>query len=203
LTKAALDFSEDAYRHQAGRNMYFVLESQNADGSWCYAMDGRRSFVDHFHTCFVLKALAKIERLTGSRECTDALERGVKYYVENLFDDEGLPKPFSKAPRLTIYRRELYDYAESLNLTILLKGRFPELDRRRETVLHDMLTRWQQTDGSFRSRHLLFGWDNVPMHRWAQAQLFRSLCSLLADVHCKPRELLQMGRSSEKPGQEE
>jgi hypothetical protein len=26
---------------------------------------------------------------------------------------------------------------------------------------------------------LLLGWDNVPMHRWAQAQLFRSLCFLL------------------------
>ena len=25
---------------------------------------------------------------------------------------------------------------------------------------------------------LLLGWDNVPMHRWAQAQLFRSLCLL-------------------------
>ena len=34
-------------------------------------------------------------------------------------------------------------------------------------------------DGSFRTRQLLLGWDNVPMHRWAQAQLFRSLCCLL------------------------
>ena len=44
-----------------------------------------------------------------------------------LFDEQGLPKPFSRAPRLTVYRRELYDYAECLNLTTLLQGRFPEL----------------------------------------------------------------------------
>jgi hypothetical protein len=25
----------------------------------------------------------------------------------------------------------------------------------------------------------MLGWDDVPMHRWAQAQLFRSLCGLL------------------------
>lgn len=178
LTKAALDFSEETYRKQAERNMYFVLESQNADGSWYYAKDEKRSFVDHFHTCFVMKALAKIERLTGSPHCTAAIERGVTYYVEHLFDERGLPKPFSKAPRLTIYRRELYDYAECINLATLLKGRFPELDKRLETVLGDLLTRWQRADGSFRSRHLLLGWDNVPMHRWAQAQLFRSLCLL-------------------------
>jgi uncharacterized protein YyaL (SSP411 family) len=179
LTKAALDFSEEKYRRQAERNMHFVLESQNADGSWFYAMDGTRSFVDHFHTCFVMKALAKIERLTGSPYCTAAIERGVKYYVEHLFDEAGLPKPFSKAPRLTIYRRELYDYAECINIATLLKGRFPELDKRLETVLNDIMTRWQRPDGSFRSRHLLLGWDDVPMHRWAQAQLFRSLCLLL------------------------
>ena len=179
LTKAALDFSEDRYRRQAEKNLYFVLESQNADGSWYYAMDGKRNFVDHFHTCFVMKALVKIERLTGNRDCTAALERGVGYYVRHLFDERGLPKPFSKAPRLTVYKRELYDYAECINLATLLSGRFPELDGRLKTVLDDILTRWQRGDGSFRSRQLLLGWDNVPMHRWAGAQLFRSLCLLL------------------------
>lgn len=182
LTKAALDFSEETYRKQAERNLHFVLESQNADGSWCYAMDGERNFVDHFHTCFVLKALAKIERLTGNPECTASIERGVAYYVEHLFDRDGLPKPFSRAPRLTIYRRELYDYAECINLAVLLRGRFLKLDRLLESVIEDLLNRWQLPNGSFRSRHLLLGWDKVPMHRWAQAQLFRSLCLLLANA---------------------
>jgi hypothetical protein len=36
-----------------------------------------------------------------------------------------------------------------------------------------------KSDGSFRSRELLAGWDNVPMHRWAQSQMFRSLAFLL------------------------
>lgn len=185
LTKAAEDFSEEKYRKQAERNMHFVLESQNADGSWYYAMDGKRNFVDHFHTCFVMKALAKIERLTGDSHCTKAIERGVEYYVKYLFDEAGLPKPFSKAPRLTIYRRELYDYAECINLVTILRGRFPELEHRLETVLDDITARWQRPDGSFRSRHLLLGWDDVPMHRWAQAQLFRSLCLLFAQNSTK------------------
>ena len=180
LTKAALDFSEEKYRRQGERNMYFVLESQNTDGSWYYAMDGTRSFIDHFHTCFVMKALVKIERMTGNPDCTAAIERGIQYYVNHLFDERGLPRPFSKAPRLTVYKRELYDYAECINLATLLRGRFPLLDQRLETVVNDIVTRWQRADGSFRSRQLLLGWDNVPMHRWAQAQLFRSLCLLLA-----------------------
>jgi len=174
LTRAGVDFSDERYHRTAARNLNFVIESQNADGSWYYSTDGERDFVDHFHTCFVLKALAKIEGLTGNPLCTNAIERGVDYYVRNLFDDEGLPKPFSRRPRLTVYRRELYDYAECINLATLFKGRFSALDDILARVMN--LRGWQKQDGSFRSRQLLFGWDNTPMHRWAQAQLFRSLC---------------------------
>jgi hypothetical protein len=179
LTSAAHDFSEARYWNVAERNLNFVLESQNEDGSWYYAKDGKRNFIDHFHTCFVLKALTKIEALTGHRGCCEAIRRGVEYYVTNLFDETGLPKPFSSRPRLTVYRRELYDYAECINLAVLLKGRFHKLDGLLSSVLKDVVTVWQKPDGSFRSRRLLLGWDNTPMHRWAQAQLFRSLCQLV------------------------
>jgi hypothetical protein len=187
LTKAGIELSEPRYTAAAQRNLNFVLASQNANGSWYYAMDGTRDFVDHFHTCFVLKALAKIEQLTGSPECRSAIERGINYYVKNLFDAKGLPKPFSKAPRLTVYRHELYDYAECINLGVLLYGRFPELDRILSGVVTDLLVRWQRRDGSFRARQLLAGWDNVPMHRWAQSQAFRSLSFLLSRELKKPQ----------------
>jgi hypothetical protein len=175
LTQAALDFSEQKYQKAAERNLNFVIESQNPNGSWYYSVDNVRDFVDHFHTCFVLKALAKIEQLTGFPQCRRTIQRGVNYYVKNLFDADGLPKPFSKPPRLTVYRRELYDYAECINLGVLLQGQFPELDRILSVVLNDVLQRWQKSDGAFRARELLIGWDNVPMHRWAQSQMFRSL----------------------------
>ncbi len=54
------------------------------------------------------------------------------------------------------------------------------------TTLTDLLENWRKPDGSFRSRRLLLGWDNVPMHRWAQAQMFRSLCFLLATAAAPP-----------------
>jgi hypothetical protein len=179
LTTAGLDFADARYGETAERNLRFVLASQNGDGSWPYATDGHRSFVDHFHTCFVLKALARIEALTGDPRCAGAIERGVAYYVRHLFDERRLPRPFARAPRLTVYRRELYDYAECVNLGVLLRGRFAELDRILRAVLDDLLARWRKPDGAFRSRELILGWDTVPMHRWAQAQLFRSLGFLL------------------------
>ena len=177
LTQASIDFDETEYRTTADRNLNYVLESQNPDGSWYYSTEGERNFVDHFHTCFVMKALAKIEALTGNGVVTRAIERGVDYYVKSLFDEKSFPKPFSRNPRLTVYRHELYDYAECINLGVLLYGRFPALDEILSRVVR--LEGWQKRDGSFRSRQLLLGWDNTPMHRWAQSQIFRSLCFLL------------------------
>ncbi len=193
LTRAGIELSQLRYLEVARRNLNFVLASQNADGSWYYATDGKRDFVDHFHTCFVLKALAKIEELTDCSQCRNAIERGIGYYVRNLFDSKGLPLPFSKPPRLTVYRRELYDYAECINLAVLLNGRFPELDKILSAVVTDLLARWQRSDGSFRARQLLIGWDNVPMHRWAQSQVFRSLCFLLSRNLEKPKDKLTRG----------
>jgi len=182
LTSASKLLATEDYWKIAERNLNFVLESQNADGSWFYAMDGVRDFVDHYHTCFVMKAIAKIYGLTGYEPCKEALSKGIKYYLENLFDEDGLPKPFSKAPRLTVYKRELYDWAECINLCLLLRDRFPELDRTLEKVVTHILEVWVKRDGSFRSRKLQLGWDNVPMHRWGQSQMFRSLAFYLSEA---------------------
>jgi hypothetical protein len=194
LTAAARDFSDTSYDDIAQRNLNFVLQSQNPDGSWYYSTDGERDFVDHFHTCFVLKALAKIEAMTANPACTNAIERGVAYYVQNLFDEQGLPKPFSRRPRMTVYRRELYDYAECINVGVLLEGLFPLLDETLSRVV--AMDGWQKPDGSFRSRQLLVGWDDTPMHRWAQSQLFRSLCFFLRqNKSIEKSELQSVGRN--------
>jgi hypothetical protein len=190
LTSASQVLSNQAYWEQAERNLNFVLENQNSDGSWFYAVDGVRDFVDHFHTCFVMKALAKIHSLTGHKACLEALATGVRYYRTNLFDADGLPRPFSRAPRLTVYKRELYDCAECINLCLLLRDRFPELNAILENVTAGILRDWIKPDGSFCSRQLHFGWDNVPMHRWAQSQMFRSLALYLREAKRQEQKIL-------------
>jgi len=181
LTSAARFFSNEEYARLARRNVAFVLETQKPDGSWPYAVDGVRDFVDHFHTCFVMKGLAKIYLLTGDKECLNALGRGLEYYLKNLFSENGMPRPFARAPRLTVYQCELYDCAECINLCLLLRNEFPKLQKTLDTVVNEIVTHWVKPDGSFRSRRLMFGWDNVPMHRWAQSQMFRSLAFYLSE----------------------
>jgi hypothetical protein len=185
LVQAAKLFQRKDLLEIATRNVTFVLAAQNPNGSWPYAKDGVRHFVDHFHTCFVMKGLAKVYLLTGDQRVREALENGVLYYLKNLFDESGMPRPFSVAPRLTVYRNELYDCAECINLCLLLKKDFPELEKTLETVVAGVLRDWVKPDGSFRSRRLKFGWDNVPMHRWAQSQMFRALSFHLREINTR------------------
>lgn len=88
LIHASKKFNSDEYRIAGEQNLRFVLQSQQADGSWYYAMDGKDKFIDHFHTCFVLKNIKKIEHLTGLRECTKAIEKGSDFYLKNLLDEK-------------------------------------------------------------------------------------------------------------------
>ncbi len=84
LTKAGIELSEPRYLEVARRNLNFVLASQNTDGSWFYSTDGKRDFVDHFHTCFVLKALAKIERTYRMRSMQERHRAGSRLLREEL-----------------------------------------------------------------------------------------------------------------------
>ena len=67
-------------------------------------------------------------------------------------------------------------------MCLLLRDRFPQLETNLTTVTEGILKDWVKPDGSFRSRRLHFGWDNVPMHRWGQAQMFRALALYLKEA---------------------
>ena len=79
-----------------------------------------------------------------------------------------------------IYRRELYDLAEAVNLAVLLGEDFPKLREVRDRCVSEITGQWQLPSGAYRTRKLLVGWNNVPMHRWGLSIAFRSLCLFFA-----------------------
>jgi hypothetical protein len=181
LAAAGSRFGREEWLSEARATLAFVLWSQQSDGSWLYAMDGKDAFVDNFHTCFVLKNLFKAWRVLGDEELRAAVDRGYSFYKSHLLDDRGLPVPFARAPRLTLQRRELYDYAEGINLGLLLADADRDAWAICTLLLEDVLERWILADGHFATRETVFGRNTIPYHRWAQAQMFRALsCAALS-----------------------
>lgn len=175
LAAAGIRFGYTQWVHEACASVAFVLRSQRSDGSWLYAMDGKDSFVDNLHTCFVLKNLVKFQRVVTDDAVADAVARGYEYYKASLLDEDHLPVPFAKAPRATLHVRDLYDYAEGINLAVLLWNADPDARMIADALVSDLLQHWVLDDSSFVSRQMRVGRNTVPYLRWGQAQTFRAL----------------------------
>lgn len=156
-------------------NLSFVLSVQRQDGSWLYAADGRDAFIDNIHTCFVLKNLAKSIEKTERCELGDALVSGYAFYKSALLDGSALPKPFAVTQRPSLVRRELYDFAEGINLALLMLDHDRDAEAILLLLIEELLRRWQLPDGHFVTRTTLLGSNTVPYHRWGQSQAFRAL----------------------------
>ena len=98
----------------------------------------------------MLKNLLKVWALTGDESVRDAVVRGYGYYLAHLIDEPGLPIPFAERARTTLHRRDLYDYAEGINLAQLARELVPEANGVLETLTRDLVERWQLADGSLR-----------------------------------------------------
>lgn len=175
LSTAGARFGREAWLDEARAAIAFVLRSQREDGSWLYAEDGQDAFVDNIHTCFVIKNLIKAQRVLASEEVVQAIDRGWAFFTGSLLDARGLPVPFARQQRPRTYRRDLYDYAETINLAQLLAERSAGAVTVADRVVTDLLEHWALPDGSFVTRQMLMGRNTVPYVRWAQSQAFRAL----------------------------
>jgi hypothetical protein len=175
LAAAGRRFGRDDWARAAAANLAFVLDRQRADGSWAYAPDDGEHFVDNFHTCLVLKNLAGTWRLTGRDDVLAAVLRGYRFYRARLLDAGGQPVPFAVKPRATPVRRDLYDYAEGLNLAVLLDDVEPSARGVAAGLVAGLARDMRLADGHFATRRLVAGRTTVPYHRWGQAQAFGAL----------------------------
>ena len=181
LFDAAQRFGVSDVKDRAWRNLRFILQSQRPDGSWLYAIDSPgEEFIDHFHTCFVLKNLYKIDLLIKEPAVTAAIEKGYAYYRRELFDENGLPKSFAIEPRIQVSRLEMYNVAEAISLGVLLRDRIPEAFDMANELACLTKGKYQTREGYFITREYIGGLKHTfPYLRWSQAQLFYAAASLL------------------------
>jgi len=184
LFEAADRFGQPASLESARQNLNFILQSQQVDGSWPYALDhGSERFIDHFHTCFVLKNLAKLNRRLGSGDVTGAIRKGFDYYRRELFGPDGLPRSFAVKPRTQIVRLEMYDFAEAITLGAVLRDEIPEAFALAHKLARIVCQQYQLPDGHFVTRVYIGGIRHtLPYLRWPQAQMFHALTNLLVAI---------------------
>jgi len=181
LFDAARRFGNAKYLEKAQRNLNFILESQRADGAWLYALDNPgEAFIDHFHTCFVIKNLYKTNLQLRDPRVTRAVVSGFAYYRRELFDSKSLPRMYAIEPRKQISRLELYNFAEAITLCVLLRDLVADAYPLAEHLGAYVCQHVQVSGGTFITRLYRGGFKHrFPYMRWSQAQMFLALSILL------------------------
>lgn len=99
----------------------FIRFNQNKNGSWFYSKPEKESFIDSFHSCFILKNLIKTGNSVPLEDMEIVVENGYKYIIGSFIDENyGLYKRFTISNKLSLTKFDLYDNAEILNLMKML-----------------------------------------------------------------------------------
>jgi hypothetical protein len=114
---------EKEYITKRIKKMYnFLVSVQDDNGSWFYAPYDRDSFIDCFHSAFVLKNIIKTRKNGIDIDTDEVLVRGYRYIKENFYDsDYRLYRRFSISNKPSIVKFDLYDNAEMLYLAKLMR----------------------------------------------------------------------------------
>jgi hypothetical protein len=151
------------------KSLEISLRAQREDGSWPYAEGPRGTWVDNFHTAYVLESLAVCEPVFP--EVRSALERGFNFWERELFLPDGTPK-YAVGH---VYPIDAHCYASAIDAWVA-GGRLEPALRTASLLIERMID--PSGYAWFQKRRL---WTNrVPFVRWTTAPSFSALAGVLA-----------------------
>lgn len=174
--------SEDhRYAAFADRILGYILQQQNADGSWFYRDKSQNTdnFIDNLHTCFVLEHLYSIFLENSNQRIKVALEKGYSFFVNTFINNDYSCKHFYKYPNPTGVKVDIRSCAETIYCCALLSPLFPDALNIAKQVAYWTMKNMQDPCGFFYFRSYRVGKNKMPYMRWGQAPMFNALTYLL------------------------
>jgi hypothetical protein len=164
----------------ADRAARYVVNNQQPDGSWLYGTTPKQSWIDNFHTAYVLFSLKRIiDTSSRKHEFQPALERGYQYWKNTFFLADGWPK---------YYDHDLYPvdaHAAASAIVTFLECRELDSDALSlaQTVATWTIQNLRDTRGFFYYQRRRFYTVRKPYMRWTQAWMLYALSRLLEELN--------------------
>ena len=155
----------------ANKAMKFVVKRQNPDGSWYYGDTPYQKWIDNFHTVYNLLSLKKFMEYTENWEYKAAYQKGVNFYVDNFFLEDGTPK---------YYHNKIYPidtHAAACSIIGLLE--FGKKELAQKVLKWTIENMWDEKRNYFYYRKYRFFTNKIPYMRWVQAWMFYALTKYL------------------------
>lgn len=160
----------------AVRAARFVVNHQRDDGSWSYGTEPTQSWIDNFHTAYILFSLKRIiDACPAAAEFQSSLVSGYQYWKSHFFLAEGWPKYYHDDP----YPADAHAAASAI--VTLIECR--DLDETALKMAQDV-ARWtiknlRDERGFFYYQRRRFYTIRKPYMRWTQAWMLYALARLL------------------------
>lgn len=151
-----------------------LLKAQRPDGSWPYGRAEALSWIDHYHTGYVLESLEYARR--AGAPCAPALSQGLEFYDGHLFCEDGL------TPRWTTERDlplDTHCIAQAIETHAAMAAWRPDSRERAVAIARNGVGLAGLPDGSYVFERRRWWTSRVPMVRWTNGPMFRALGSLL------------------------
>lgn len=150
--------------------------TQREDGAWIYGELKIQDWVDSFHTGYNLECIYDYQRYTGDNSFNDVIEKGLKYYLENFFLEDGTPKYYdNKTYPIDIHAPA--QFVATLYKMEQLKDNKVLVDKVLDWTIENM----QDEKGYFYYQLKPSKSSKIPYMRWAQAWMFYGMSFYLKE----------------------
>jgi hypothetical protein len=179
LTRVGKEIGNVRYLKMGARAANYALREQNREGAlyyWGKAQDHYSPHhIDHYHSGFEIRMLYGMWKLTGDERYRRAVRRYYRFYRDNLFVEECVPK---MAPE-HVYPINIQSCAEAILCNATLAEELEEARELLPRVVAWTVERMQTRAGWFiymiRSRKEREREVWIPYIRWGQACMLRAL----------------------------
>jgi len=157
----------------------YVVHRQSTDGSWRYGSDKYQSWVDNFHTAFILTSLSRIiESCESAREeFSAAFKRGYEFWRERFVLSNGWPKYY--ADRL--YPADAHSVGAAIVVLVELRSSVPGALDLADKIAHWAIEDLRSPSGFFYYQRRRFYKVRIPYMRWSEGWMAYGLARLLED----------------------
>lgn len=168
---------EEKFLGPALKAARYSAAQQQADGSWYYGEAPSQRWIDNFHTGYNLCALQAIGRYAGTTEFESGVQRGVEFYRNHFFREDGAAKYFHNRS----YPVDIHCVAQSIITLLAFKDLDPsnvELTRR---VFEWAMNHMWDDRGFFYYRVFRLFTVRTSFMRWSQAWMLLAIATLLCE----------------------
>jgi hypothetical protein len=161
----------DEYREAALRAVRFTLGRQRGDGSWPYGEAKSQSWIDSFHTGFVLVSLKHLGEYLKVEGWKKPLFAGYEFYEKRFFLADGTPGYYHDR----LHPHDVHSAAQGVITFVEMTELKSNAKAMASQVVRWAIENLQSPAGFFYFQRHRFYTTKIPYMRWAQAWMLYAL----------------------------